>query len=342
MSTEGADLPPTTGGITARQSPTHLGRRHTPYAVLAALQVAAASLALGFALLRGIPGAAPAWVPLATGAALIVAAAATRFLLPMLPHDLGLDVALILGSLVAAGATLVTPTAEGQVLIGLALVCYGVMAAYFLPRQRIPWSLTIMLGLYGAAVNVNTQISTPAVYWMIVAVTSGMTLLVFWLVERLRDLALHDELTQLLNRRGLDLLAPALLSACARTEVPVTVGLVDLDQFKLYNDTHGHVAGDRLLQHVAAQWRGQLRTSDLSARFGGDEFAIVLVDTRLADAVALEARVRDACPTSDGSAGPGWTAGWAEVATGEELYDALRRADTLLLDAKRARGADRT
>jgi len=72
----------------------------------------------------------------------------------------------------------------------------------------------------------------------------------------------------------------------------VTVGIVDLDQFKLFNDTHGHLAGDRLLQDVSTAWQGQLRDSDLAVRFGGDEFALVLVGSQLADAESLELRVR--------------------------------------------------
>jgi len=166
-------------------------------------------------------------------------------------------------------------------------------------------------------------------------------MLVGRLVQRLRDLALHDGLTGLLNRHGLDLLAPPLLAACARSGIPVTVGLIDLDHFKQYNDTHGHLAGDQLLQHVAQGWTGELRESDLAARFGGDEFAIVLVDTGLEAAGTLQARVRALCPATQGGDGAGWTAGWALVAPGEPLYAALERADVELFAAKAARGAGR-
>jgi diguanylate cyclase (GGDEF)-like protein len=340
MSTSGVAAP-LTRGRPRDPGRHHLSRSLTPYRILAAIQVAAATLALVFALLPGVSDSAAANLPLTMAAALLATAVVTRFAMPLLPRDLGIDVGLAIGYGLAAIAAWATPTGEGQCLIGLGLICYAVIAAYFLPSARIPVSLFVMLGFFGTAVRLHMHMSSAAVFYMIVVVISGMTLLVHRLVVRLRDLAMHDELTTLLNRRGLDLLAPPVLAACARSGTPVTVGIIDLDQFKLYNDTHGHLAGDRLLQHVAQGWRDELRDSDLCARFGGDEFALVLVDSGLNDARALEARVRAACPETRGSDSSGWTVGWAEVASQEYLYSALERADSLLFDAKRSRGANR-
>lgn len=340
MTTEGAGVPSIPPGRPAGGQGHHLSRSRTPFRILAGIQTAAAALCLLFALVGPHEYMSHSTL-LVLGGVLLVLAAGTLWLLPLLPRGAGVDIALALGYLLAAGCVLITPTAEGQALIGLGLASYGVFAAYFLTKARLLLSLVLLFLSLGLAERANPQMSSPAVFWMIVAVISGLAILVSGLVERLRDLALHDDLTGLLNRRGLDVLAPTLLAACQRTGVPVTVGVVDLDQFKLFNDTHGHLAGDRLLQDVSAAWQDQLRDSDLAVRFGGDEFALVLVSSRLADAQSLEARVRaHPRPTSQPPTS-GWTAGWAEVGAGEELYAALGRADEALFAAKRSRGANR-
>lgn len=340
MSTEGAVSPSTPSGDSASTFQHHLGRRRTPYAILAAIQVFAALCCAMFA----VPGFNRTGDPVIyarIALALLVIAAITWWLLPMVPDGFGLDVGLGSIYLLAVVVTVQTPTDEGQVLIGLGLTAFAVFAAYFLPRRRLQVSLALMLTLYGVGERANEQMSSPAVYWMIVAVIVGLTILVSRLVEKLRALALHDELTTLLNRRGLDLLAPPLLAACVRSGIPVTVGLVDLDQFKAYNDTHGHLAGDRLLKNVALAWNGAMRESDLACRFGGDEFAVVLVDTSLDAARSLERRVREEGPETRGAASAAWSAGWAHVEPGESLYGALERADVALFAAKKEHGARR-
>lgn len=340
MTTEGAGVPSIRTGRPARRDDHHLTRRRTPFRILAGIQALAAVLCLGFTVAEVQASVSDASLAILAGVLLLLVAV-TLWVLPLLPHGTGVDVSLGLGYLLAAGAVVLSPTAEGQVLIGLGLAGYVVFAAYFLTSGRLLVSLALAFLLLGLAERSNPQMSSPAVYWMIVAVITGLAILVSGLVRRLRDLALHDELTGLLNRRGLDLMAPTLVAACARSGVPVTVGLVDLDQFKLYNDTHGHLAGDQRLRDVSAAWQRALRESDLAGRFGGDEFALVLVGSRLADARSLEARVRGQRPAAALPASGGWTAGWAEMGSGEELYAALGRADEALLDAKRSRGANR-
>ncbi|PNY80178.1 putative bifunctional diguanylate cyclase/phosphodiesterase [Deinococcus koreensis] len=114
-------------------------------------------------------------------------------------------------------------------------------------------------------------------------------------LRELRHLALYDSLTGLPNRTHFHQhLARAFTRADLRSE-QLVLGLVDLDQFKLINDTLGHAAGDELLQLVATRLRASVGTSDLIARMGGDEFTIVLSDIRAAhDASAVMNRLRDA------------------------------------------------
>ncbi|MBL8784879.1 MAG: GGDEF domain-containing protein [Deltaproteobacteria bacterium] len=107
-----------------------------------------------------------------------------------------------------------------------------------------------------------------------------------------RDISRRDPLTSLYNSRAFSELGQRIIAMARRTSRPLTFAYIDLDHFKLVNDRHGHLEGDRVLAEVAALLRRELREVDLVARLGGDEFAIVLVDCDDAGArVALE-RVR--------------------------------------------------
>ena len=150
------------------------------------------------------------------------------------------------------------------------------------------------------------------------------------LASALRALAHRDSLTGTLNRRGLDLVAGTLAASASRAGTPITVGLVDLDAFKTYNDEHGHVGGDALLVALTEAWRRELRASDLLARFGGDEFAFVLAGTTLSVAEALAVRLTAAHPAA-------WTGGWVEWGPDEELHSALGRADAVMFARKPSR-----
>lgn len=98
--------------------------------------------------------------------------------------------------------------------------------------------------------------------------------------ERLQILASHDSLTGLANRHQFLVQAESFLSLAARQKYPFTLLNLDLEGFKGINDDYGHEVGDAMLVHVAAQARECLRASDLIARFGGDEFLVLLPDTQ--------------------------------------------------------------
>lgn len=125
-----------------------------------------------------------------------------------------------------------------------------------------------------------------------------------WLIGHLRHWrhqANVDTLTQLGNRRRFDHVLQRELANARRTRAPLSLALIDVDHFKAYNDAHGHRAGDKLLQKIAAAIAAHARRPrDLPARFGGDEFALILPDThvegaaRVADAILADMRKLDA------------------------------------------------
>jgi diguanylate cyclase (GGDEF)-like protein len=114
----------------------------------------------------------------------------------------------------------------------------------------------------------------------------------------LMDIANRDVLTGLANRRRLELELERHISLSKRTGVPLAVVMMDLDKFKPYNDTAGHLAGDTLLQTVASTLRSRARATDLVVRWGGDEFCILMpgagAEGALKAAEGFVAAIRDA------------------------------------------------
>lgn len=106
--------------------------------------------------------------------------------------------------------------------------------------------------------------------------------------EMAKDLARIDGLTQIANRRAFDEFLQQEWKRCARLQKPISLAILDLDYFKLLNDSYGHVAGDESLISVAAELKKFAnRPGDICARYGGEEFALVWADTTLAQARGL-------------------------------------------------------
>jgi diguanylate cyclase (GGDEF)-like protein len=166
------------------------------------------------------------------------------------------------------------------------------------------------------------------------------------LYETARNLADRDPLTGFFNHRYLhERLAEEVVRA-VRTHRPLSVVMLDLDDFKLVNDSFGHLYGDRVLVHVAGLIRGTLRASDVAARYGGDEFAVILPETDGEEAVLVAERVLEAlrrAPFAGEGRGPvpvGASIGIAtHPADGRSATELIAVADRRLYVAKGAGGS---
>lgn len=155
------------------------------------------------------------------------------------------------------------------------------------------------------------------------------------LLRQVEQLALTDSLTGLPNRRSLDEALRRETARALRDGSRFAVAILDLDEFKAYNDAHGHPVGDELLRECAIAWDSELRAGDTICRFGGEEFVVVLPGCRSESAGPIVERLRAVTPRNQTvSAG---LAVWDGTETPESL---VSRADGALYRAKSG-GRDR-
>jgi diguanylate cyclase (GGDEF)-like protein len=149
--------------------------------------------------------------------------------------------------------------------------------------------------------------------------------------RQVRELARTDELTGLPNRRAWNDELPRALEHARRDGTPVTVAVLDLDNFKHFNDSYGHPAGDRLLKEASAAWHGALRQVDTVARWGGEEFVVLLPGAGTDEACEVISRALELTPL-----GQTFSAGVAQWDGAETSEEVLQRADAALYAAKQA------
>ncbi len=154
--------------------------------------------------------------------------------------------------------------------------------------------------------------------------------------EELQELATLDALTGLYNRRVAEQNLTLEISRSGRQEYPLTVLALDLDSLKRTNDVYGHAAGDLMLKAFAARLRKAIRSSDLPARMGGDEFLVVLPECDPDLVPRILARLTNLEIEFGGKMIPVvFSAGWAGHRPGERVDQLLRRADQALYSNKR-------
>jgi diguanylate cyclase len=164
-------------------------------------------------------------------------------------------------------------------------------------------------------------------------------------LELVNKLVREDQLTGALNRRGLDDALAREAARAERADTPLCIALLDIDNFKRINDTYGHQVGDIVLVHLVAIIKETIRTNDLIGRYGGEEFLLLLPDSRLEEAVAVMNRLqrefaRKPIVWGNKKLLVTFSAGVAAREAGEGESALLSRADKALYDAKHS-GKDR-
>ena len=228
---------------------------------------------------------------------------------------------IVIASLLAGSPA--TATALAGLMVFVALDSFF----YFAGLGAVLQLLGALVG--GAAVLVARPDVPLAVPVALCLVCVAVAVVVGALVRRASS-AGEDPLTGLANRRRFDESAEQLLQVCARTGIPLSAALLDIDHFKAVNDTRGHAAGDDLLRLVADRWSPALPTGAVLARHGGDQFSLLLPDTAGPVALAVVEQLRAAVPEV------GLSCGVTGLQPDETASQLMRRADRALYQAKAA------
>ncbi len=279
----------------------------------------------------------------------------------VLPHGPGVEVGgwWVLSALAAAMAVLVWRAGDrlplglqyGQAAaacaaVSVALLCahhsaaaFGVASLYvlttvfaasFFETRPLVVYLVGQAAASGALLLTSGLAAAPAAWVVLIgtASTAGMT--VHRLGKRLGQAASTDPLTGLPNRRAMERVVVRELARANRRHEPLSLAVIDLDEFKEVNDRLGHAAGDSVLVGATAAWQSQLRAGDVLGRFGGDEFVVLLPGASTAQACAVIDRWRQACSQP-------FSAGIAAAGPTTPIDELLRLADDACYRAKRRR-----
>ena len=200
--------------------------------------------------------------------------------------------------------------------------------------------IVFLLGLGNS--DFETFFKSSLVLWLQVVLiilinTTSVGTTISRLIMRMKYLAEHDQLTGLLNRRAFQMQLNYQFSLYKRYQRPFSILMLDIDYFKSINDTYGHSAGDRAIVHTAKLLKQQIRQTDLVARFGGEEFIILLPDQSLDDAHKIASKICSALHQST------WqleadpltiSIGCAEASQANTADKLLKLADDALYEAK--------
>lgn len=264
-----------------------------------------------------------------------------RLNVPALPW---LNVIVGCGSLLAISAMFATDGHEIDLLPYLMLPAMA--TAFFMPFKQAFWHLAVLsaailvVALRPSATVDERTVALNMLFFMALAV--GMLAIAR---KRIQDGIIHnvqlagrDPLTGVANLRKFHERLQTEIDRSLRSEQPLTLLMIDFDDFKLVNDEYSYTLGDAVLVAGARAMNRVVRANELLARRGGDEFAVIAVDTDVRDANALAERIKDVvrrerlrlCPEIS----PETSVGIAQWRPGESPHDLLRRADAALQVSK--------
>jgi len=185
-------------------------------------------------------------------------------------------------------------------------------------------------------------ISNPGIY-IYLGIGTALAFLIFGFYvgsyeKKIEEQALNDPLTGLGNRNKFYLLAEYELERSFRYQDKLSLALMDVDHFKNINDTYGHTVGDHILKAVAAKISAVLRKSDISVRWGGEEFLFLMPSASLTESRDISERLRKSIEAGPFEEVPTVTVsiGLTEYIKGDSLDTMIKRADEALYEAKDA------
>jgi diguanylate cyclase (GGDEF)-like protein len=276
---------------------------------------------------------------------------------------------MLLGFIFSVASYVLSGPGRGTVFpIVMVILMFGM---YSLPPDVMRRAGLMALAMFGAAMAtmawVEPEVYTPAVeaghFFMLAIMLPAVSMLAGQLsrlreklrrqkadltdaLTRIQDLATRDELTGLANRRHLQQLVELERQRGMRSGLPFCLAVIDVDHFKRINDSHGHPAGDRVLRNFAREALATIRGSDVLGRWGGEEFLLMMPNTRASLARLGVERLRLRAEAMridlDGQMlSFTLSAGVVEHLAGESIADAIARADRALYAAKQ-QGRNRT
>ncbi len=236
--------------------------------------------------------------------------------------------ALVVTASVALGAGAISwRNSSGAIGAGLMFVWLSLYVFFFFSDVAALFHLATFEAVIAGAIFYAGSGNDGAEATLLASTVAGSGLVTGYLTHSLKNAARSDPLTGLGNRAALEEVLTREIARSERNEFPLSVAVLDLDDFKFINDLNGHAAGDSLLVGVVEDWQRSLRASDVIARLGGDEFALVLPDLSRQDAPAVLERARQRCRHS-------CSLGVAIWHPGDTCTSLLNRADAFLYAAK--------
>ncbi|MCU1449044.1 MAG: putative signaling protein [Acidimicrobiales bacterium] len=235
---------------------------------------------------------------------------------------------MLLGSVLISVGVYFAGAGAGSATVAFEYLWIAVYTAHFFPARTAAGHIGFAAASYGVVLGLVHERSAIAEWTFVVSVVAGTGIIVGRLSAQVRSLALRDHLTGLGNRRAWEEALPRALARAERDRTPLCVAMLDVDGFKARNDRDGHLAGDRVLAEAASAWAREVRAADLLARYGGDEFALLLPDCTIDRAMEIVARLELVCE------GVSFSTGLALWDGAEDIDSLVHRADQALYSAK--------